>query len=126
MRVTQIAGVLVVGAWDYSRGMIVMLRRALREAQKSPHPHFKHGTLIFRGGALIATGYNHDDRHSEEVALGKLWPGYARGSTVVNIRIKPSGRVGMARPCPRCLKILLDNRIKRCYYTNAEGKLEEL
>lgn len=103
-----------------------VLKRALREANKSPHPVFKHATLIFKGGALFATGYNHGDRHSEVVALGKLWPGDAKGATVVNIRIKKTGKVGMSRPCPQCQKILLDNEVRRVIYSNSQGDLEEL
>lgn len=103
-----------------------MLKRALREAQKSPHHTFKHATLVFKGGALFATGYNHDERHSEVVALGKLWPGDARGATVVNVRIKKSGKVGMSKPCLACQKILLDRGVGKCYYTDYEGQMKEM
>lgn len=108
------------------RSRYALLKRAIREAWKSAHPHFKHATLIYRGGALVATGYNHDERHAEVVALGKLWPGDARGTTIVNVRIKSSGKVGMSRPCPRCLKILLDNRVAHILHSTPEGILQEL
>jgi pyrimidine deaminase RibD-like protein len=97
-----------------------------RLAKKSTHPVQKHGTLVFRGGALVATGYNHDGRHSEVVALSKLWPNYRPGCTVVNIRFKPSGRIGNSSPCKKCAFFLKENGVRKVYVVQEDLSWKEI
>lgn len=90
--------------------MNVFLRRI---ASRSTHPMHKHATIVLKGGAVLATGYNHEGRHSEVVALSKLWPSKRRGTTIINLRIKPSGEIGNSSPCPECLAFLRKNGVRK-------------
>lgn len=90
-----------------------MLNQLRRIASRSPHPLHKHATIVMKGGAILAIGYNHDGRHSEIVALSKLWPSKRIGCTIINIRIRRSGNIGISTPCESCSKYLKINKIKR-------------
>ena len=74
----------------------------------------------------MAFGYNHDGRHSEEVALGQLWTNPRRNLTFVNFRLTPSGRVGLAKPCYDCQELLFNAGIKRGWYTDIYGEFDRM
>lgn len=101
-------------------------RRLITEAKKSPHPQHRHSTLIIKGGAIIASGYNHDEKHSETVALGKLWPGDAKGTTIINLRLKRDGSVANSKPCCKCLARLKAEKVGKILYTDEEGIIKKL
>lgn len=90
-----------------------MKNQLIRLAKKSPHPLHKHATIVIRGGAVIAVGYNHDGIHSEIVALSKLWPSKRRGCSIINIRIRRSGTIGISDPCVDCSIYLFKYGIKK-------------
>lgn len=99
-----------------------MLNKLVKAAYKSDHTEFKHSTLVIRGGAVISIGANLGHRHSEVVALGKLWPSKRRGCSIINIRVRKDGSFGNAKPCEACLLYLENNGIKKVSYTTANGK----
>lgn len=102
------------------------LKSAGKIAARSPHPKYKHATLVFKGGSLIAVGYNHDGLHSEQVALGKLWPSKRRGVTLVNVRLSKddSSAYSLSRPCKKCQQYLKENQIGKVYFTGRDGLLK--
>jgi hypothetical protein len=102
-----------------------MIEKAIRIALQSPHPSHRHATLVFRGGALLASGFNHHERCSEYVALSKLWPSKRRGTTVLNIRITRGGTMGLAKPCPDCWSYLLANGVKKAVWFDGVQFVEE-
>ena len=94
--------------------MTIPFTKLVSTANKSPHPKNKHSTLVFRGGSLVGTGYNHDGIHSEINALKDLWPSKRKGTIVVNLMIQTrSGNFGVSRPCMRCLSYLISNKVKK-------------
>lgn len=93
--------------------------------KKSDH-QCRHATIVFRGGSVVAHGYNHHWRHSEVVALSKLWPSERVGTTVINLRILKSGRFGNSRPCSSCLAFLLEAKVKKVYFSTEAGSFESL
>lgn len=98
-----------------------MMKLLERVAMKSPHPIHKHASLVVKGGAILAFGYNHDNRHSEVVALSKLWPSKRRGCTIINLRVKRNGEFGNSYPCARCQKFLLDNGVRKVILLTPTG-----
>lgn len=100
------------------------LRLARRVAERSTHPHHRHASIVLRGGAVVATGYNHDDRHAEIVALSKLWPSKRKGTTVMNLRLTNAGTVGLAKPCGECLAFLLESGVESVKWTTRTGMEE--
>jgi deoxycytidylate deaminase len=97
-----------------------------RLIKKSNHKQHKHAVLIYRGGALVATGYNHEDIHAEQVALGKLWPDHRVGTRVVSIRMRKNGELGMAKPCPKCEAMLREAGVKSVMFSNYDGQMEKM
>lgn len=98
-----------------------LISLALRTAAKSPHPHHRHASVVLKGGAVLATGYNHDERHSEVVALSKLWPSKRRGTVVLNLRLTNAGSVALARPCVECAEFLRRSGVQYVWWTTREG-----
>lgn len=101
------------------------LNKLIRTARKSTHSSFHHGTLILRGGAVVAAGYNHGEIHSEKMAISKLWPNKRKGCTVINVRITKTG-FGNSAPCPDCLNLLRSMGIKRVIYSERNGNFREI
>ena len=86
-------------------------------AMKSDHKNYKHATIVLRGGAVVAFGANLGKRHSEVVALSKIWPNKRKGCRIVNIRIRRDGSFGMSKPCKNCSKFLKENGVISVTYT---------
>lgn len=103
-----------------------MISQLKRVASKSPHPKNQHATLVFKGGALVAQGFNHDGIHAEVVALRKLWPSKRRGTVVVNYMIRTrSGVPGNSRACEECLEFLRKNEVEKMIYFDGTTFVDE-
>lgn len=72
-------------------------------------------------------GYNRNFQHSEVNALNHLWPNKRAGTTLINLRITRGGRLGNARPCPRCWSyLLLSGASKVIYYNGKDWTMERI
>lgn len=101
------------------------INRALKESEKSDHKDHKHATLLFRGGALCATGYNQGIKHSEIMALNRVkHKGGAKNMTAVNVRVTKSGIVGISKPCKACEVALRTAGVRTVIYTSRNGDLQ--
>ena len=109
------------------------LSLAVKIAQSNPEPKWKLASVAVKGGSVLSVGQNmfrQNDTppntihytdlgiHAEENCL--------RGLAVVPkilyvARVTKSGRVAMARPCPRCMKQIRAFGIKQICYTTNEG-----
>lgn len=106
--------------------MTIPLTKLIRVAKTSPHHKNKHSTLVFRGGSLISSGFNHGKVHSEVSALNRIWPNKRRGLTIVNLMIKTkSGNFGNSRPCEECMPFLKQNGITKVIYFDKNEFREE-
>jgi pyrimidine deaminase RibD-like protein len=103
-----------------------MIRLAMKRLQKATHRFAFHGVVVERGGAAIASGYNHGDIHAEINALGKLWPSERRGTKVWSIRVTPGGRFASAKPCLDCEGYLRKNGVKAVIYSDADGSIQRM
>lgn len=111
------------------------LRTAIKMARCSNSPQFPTGAVAFKGGAIIGFGKNnykktdsfsksrHKKLHAEE-ALAKRFN--LIGASVIVVRITRSGNLGLAKPCPTCERLLREKGVKRIYYTNKNGIIEEV
>lgn len=88
----------------------------------------RHGAIIVRGGAVQATGFNvnfldpyyHKDApklsiHAEEAAIKMC--SNTQGAIIYIARINRRGEQRMSRPCPKCMEMIKQARIKRIVYT---------
>ena len=90
-------------------------------ATRSTHRQHHHAAIVLRGGAIVATGYNHGDRHAEAVAIGKLWPSKRIGCVVWSSRFTRRGDLALAKPCKRCERALRIAGIRCVHYSTALG-----
>lgn len=90
-------------------------------ATKSDHEQFKHATLVFRGGTLIAQGWNYGPSHSEVHAIEKAWGNRRKNLSILNIRIRRDGSFGNARPCETCWAYCKENRVHTVTYSTGKG-----
>lgn len=100
----------------------------------------RHFTFIMRRNAIIAFGYNQvfkshpiankflhrfSDVHSELAAILQFpYPIVdLKKYQMINMRIRrDNGKLGMAKPCSNCIKMLSFFDIKSIIYTNREGE----
>jgi cytidine deaminase len=102
------------------------IKQAARVALKSKHRWAHHGVLVLRGGAIVAAASNQATAHAEERALNKLWPNKRAGTTLISVRITPGGRLVMAKPCSKCMKLLEEAGVDVVYYTTNSGSIVRL
>jgi dCMP deaminase len=105
-------------------------RIASKTALKSPFSQHRVGAVIVKNGRVLSTGYNELrytrelkklSVHAEEAAILELLKSRRQSSLVgadlYVTRITPGNRVGLAKPCDRCQKLIQATGIRRVFYT---------
>jgi deoxycytidylate deaminase len=105
---------------------------ARRLAQKSTHPRQKLGCIIVNGKTIVGFGYNQlkshprsptkwKTIHAEFHAILGVSPSELIGSTAYVYRETVNGKIGLAKPCSCCQKMLSDCGVRNIFYTTDEG-----
>lgn len=96
------------------------------------------GAVLFKGKRIISVGHNairtssispkhklfHNSLHAEQACLLNLDWTKLKGSSILVVKVSPTEkRLGMARPCPLCMKLLNFVGIKNIYYSNEDGEI---
>ena len=106
--------------------MTIPLSTLRKFAELSNHHKNTHATLVVKGGAILAHGYNYGTIHSEVNALNKLWPSKRKGVTLINIMItRRKKTIGTSKPCVNCMRYLRENKIRKVIFSTSEGFQEE-
>lgn len=79
-----------------------------QENRKKTHPRAKK------------LGYKYPTIHSELAAFMELDKTLAKDCVLINLRITPTGQVGMAKPCKYCHGWVTEV-FKEVWYTNQDG-----
>lgn len=98
-----------------------MIQKLHRLAAQAQHTWAFHAVIVKKGGAVLASGYNHEFIHAETNALNKLWPSKRAGTTVWSVRINRSGSLANGKPCANCEAYLRENKVKAVMYSTPEG-----
>ncbi|MBH1939004.1 hypothetical protein I5Q34_32905 [Streptomyces sp. AV19] len=109
--------------------MHAFLRLAIKQAERSPC-RFRVAAVLVRGSRVLThatniqrnsptTDFRHATFHAEEVLLRRTRR--AHGSVVYVARVGKNGAPMMARPCPRCQKVLVSCGITVAHYTTEDG-----
>lgn len=106
--------------------MDIPINLLIKNAKTSSHKQHLHSTLILRGGKPVSYASNKNFHHSEVRALNKLWPSKREKVTIINIRIRRNGTIGLSKPCERCMKYLRKNKVGRIWYSVSENVWEML
>lgn len=114
------------------------IKAAKKEAHKSPFKQHKLGAVIVKHGRILSTGFNEmrwnkklrkNNIHAEEAAIVKLLTEKRQhdlvGADIYVTRFTKGGRVGMARPCWNCARLIATCGLRRVYYTTDESSVLE-
>lgn len=116
-----------------------ILKRVVKEAEKSNMPIFRVGAVIFNGKRIISYGHNkkgmcskihpryqndRDSVHAEQNAIIKVkdWSTLNNASIIV-IRLNRSGKMSMGYPCEMCMSMIKHVGIKEVYYSSYSGEI---
>jgi len=117
-----------------------MIKKSIKEAEKSNMPIFRVGAVIFDGKRIISSGHNkkgicnkiypkyqnkRDSVHAEQNAIIKTkdW-GKLSGKSMIIVRINRSGNISMAYPCDMCMSMIKHVGIKEIYYSTYSGEIK--
>jgi deoxycytidylate deaminase len=112
------------------------VKYAIVAAKKGDFRRSKVGASIFYKGRCIKVGWNkkksHPEcptkhsQHAEFNACIGLDKSYLSKCILYVVRLTSNGELGIAKPCEICEKFILSMNIKRVYYTNRNGQIEQL
>ena len=99
---------------------------------KSRREH-RHASIIYLHGKPVGFGFNTSDCHAEEAALASAggYNAYEEKRdfsrhVIVNIRITPGGRIGIAKPCLACMELLRSRKFRKVIYSTNHGTMETI
>jgi deoxycytidylate deaminase len=108
---------------------------AISVADKSDHDKWRLGSVVWRGGSVLSTGFNRVKNdpfvlenekhfrctvHAEADAIRNA--GDSFGAKLFVARVTPGGNLALAKPCSRCMDIIRECGIKKVYYTDENGE----
>ena len=111
----------------------------------STRRRFKIGAIVVYKNKLISAGVNSDKSHPVQKSYDR-WRGFrthhschAEVRAILNSKMSnlaghelfvyrqtKDGRLGNARPCPACMKMIQDYGIKKIFYTTVNGYCQEV
>ncbi|WP_372412171.1 hypothetical protein [Streptomyces luteireticuli] len=102
---------------------------ALKEAARS-ECRFRVGAVLVKGGRVLGrscnrrrncsrTDFRHATFHAEEMLMRST--AARRGAVVYVARLNKAGAPLLARPCPRCQRLLVSRGIALAHYTTDAG-----
>jgi deoxycytidylate deaminase len=106
-----------------------VIEEAIRQSQKTDYI-FRLGAVVFNRHRILGAGYNRvfskggEDNQgdcAEILAIKKTPSKYLDGATILVCRVNNSGSFGMAKPCPRCMKLIAKLGIKKVIYSTPSG-----
>ena len=102
------------------------IQLALKEAKNARHHQHKLGAVLFKSGKPIASSHNFDHVHAEHAVLNQAWRSDIAGTTLLVIRVRKNGTLGMSRPCHLCMLRIIQAGVKRVIFSNQAGNLESI
>jgi tRNA(Arg) A34 adenosine deaminase TadA len=110
-----------------------LIGRAIKVAQQSTY-RWKHGAVVAKNSKIIgfapnkfrnAPSVDSDNVtvHAEAAVIRELLKNYPdlKGTTIYIARVAKAGNATISRPCPNCMKSILDAGIREIVYTNELG-----
>lgn len=109
---------------------------------KDPTIRHKHVAIVFKKHKPVCTGVNRRNTHTKMLQYGynteygtihaeldaviKMGNVDYSNYTILVMRIRSSGLLGMAKPCKLCEKMLFSVGFKHVWYSTNEGVFEQL
>ena len=93
---------------------------------KARHKQHRLAAIIIKGGSIIATGHNSECIHAEESAINRSSKSNIKGCTLVVLRVRRNGTLGLAKPCQDCMGRITIAGIKKVLYTDENGIMQQI
>ena len=105
-----------------------MLRLVDRHLHKCRHRQHRLISFLFKGGCIISIGFNFGVVHSETTAINHAWRSKdsLSGTTILVVRVRKDGTLGMSKPCDNCVAQLIDAGIRKVIYSNNDGMFQTM
>lgn len=112
------------------------IRIAKKNINRCQHHQYWVSAVIIKKNKIVSVGFNslkthpkmnsEKTLHAEVSAVLRAKRQDIAGATVFVLRSTRSGKVGMAKPCEICDRILRISGIKNVYYTTSNGEIAQL
>ena len=112
------------------------IRAAIKAAKQSEFYAHRVGAVIFKGSALISTGFNKHKTHPECLCFTQHAEFNAllrckqrddlHNLTMYVARLTRTDYISYSRPCSNCQIVIAEAGLKRVYYSDYNGKPELL
>lgn len=91
----------------------------------------KVGAVIFDSHGIFSWGWNHagfngNGMHAEHHAIWRGNRKRMKGATIVVARFKPTGVLGISKPCDLCIPKIMKAGIVKIVYLNRDGDWSNL
>ena len=104
-----------------------LVRTAISAALASPNRHHKMGASAIRGDGAVVSACNGrtfgtliPKVHAEIKLINKL----DSGAIVCVVRVLASGKLGIAKPCPNCMRALQNRHVIRVLFSGYDGSID--
>lgn len=104
---------------------------------------FRLGAVLAKGKKELSVGFNNDRTHprmqrfnpdksytpglhAEVMACMGLSDSLIEDADLYVVRLTKKGKLAMAMPCAICRKFIREAKIKRVFFTNRHGEIEQL
>lgn len=104
--------------------------------ERSGHDHFQHGAIAFLKNKPISKGWNSNLAHGglrkkygqrSHHAETHCMRGVKKADSILIVRLsRGSKKLTMSKPCDPCMNFLRDKGIKKIYFSNWSGEIEEM
>lgn len=104
-------------------------------AKRSKLYSHRVGAALFRKKQLVSVGYNtkktHPNcpneltQHAEFNVTKGFSPEEIDGCTLYIVRLTRTGKIGISKPCADCADYLRSLGLKKVYFSNEEGEIQE-
>lgn len=123
--------------------MLDKLLKVCYRSRRASQGKFHHWSFICDGNKIVSMGTNNVKKtHPRALLSGYQW-GFPHSElsailnfpypprelihfSLYNLRLNRNNKVALSRPCYNCQKIIIAFGLRRCYYSNERGLLEEL
>ena len=101
-----------------------VIKEAVRQSSKANYV-FRLGAVIFNNDRVIGAGYNRVSENgaicAELLAIKKSPRKLLKGASILVVRVRKSGTLGLSKPCERCQKIIIKSGIAKVIYSTPNG-----
>lgn len=117
---------------------IGVFKKCIEELDKSEHPIFKMGAVVFKGSRIISSAHScfrmngipakykrfPHTLHAEQAAIMEGNKERMKGASILILRTNPSGNLSLAYPCFYCMESIKLVGIRWIFFSDRTGEIK--